>query len=962
MNKLSLMNDRNPDRRRTIAVASCLLVLMSLTVFLASVSDRQRRDRDSLPANVQTAATIPELMEALQTGRPVARCRAADQLGRIGPRAEYATSALVHALENDQVSVQISAAFALGRIHSWAVFPFDRLEVAPESVVSALRKALRYGDRQQAARALGALGRIATDAVPDLVLALRDKDERVRTNAAYALGQIRADSQDAVAALASSLKDSSPETRFAAAHALGCIGPPASSATVQLASALNDSENDVRRRAAMTLGRIGPGAVAAVPALKAVCTDWEVMREALQGLGGIGPAAQTTLPFLLRAIADRKVYGDYASSVFQGVGPDIAIPVLMDTLKHPRLHDAVESQLRNFDADTVVPVLEEAAKHAPDEATRAGAMRVLRLVGHLEPDLAPELFGDLDSEHAELRAVAVGRLENMNVTHAVPALIKALSDESAQVQNAAAWVLSEMGEDATDAVPALIKAFETGDESVRGTILYTLLQLRTVAEPATAVMVEALGDDSEEIRFEAARVLAWIGSAAMPAVFAALSDERDLVRAGAARATGFLYDSVSAPITNPPDEKVVAALTDRLTDSSAQVRENSARALGELAFSRYVDKESKSAMIAPLISALTDDQTVVRKEAASALEEFGDEAAEAVPMLVELLQNDNRDVSWSATSTLSEIGESASDAFPAILEVFRNDTGTTRRHAKSVLYSIAPHHPDAVPALMECLQHDDAMVRVEAGSLLLALDIDPHRVIPAIVKALNTPDISARMSATAILRQYSSHPATIAAVPALIRWIEEDSDSREDAAFTLEQIGPAAVAAVPALIDMVADEDVETWNSAVEALEAIGSEEAVPVIVDALSRDDTIYENHLVISYTIGSLLKFDPKVVVPELRRALDHGDADLRSGAIQAMTRLGRDANVAIPQMINAIVDPHSQVRAYAIEAAQERRLVSAIPLIVAAMEDESQYVRRCAREALLVLSPDHEALQGE
>ncbi|MBL8830087.1 MAG: HEAT repeat domain-containing protein [Planctomycetaceae bacterium] len=97
---------------------------------------------------------------------------------------------------------------------------------------------LSYFDERD--MAADALGRIGADSIPDLQLALKSPDVKVRQYACRALAQ---------------------------------AGPSAAPAVTDLSAALDDVDPDVRRLAARALGQIGPAAKDAIPALIRVIGD-----------------------------------------------------------------------------------------------------------------------------------------------------------------------------------------------------------------------------------------------------------------------------------------------------------------------------------------------------------------------------------------------------------------------------------------------------------------------------------------------------------------------------------------------------------------------------------------------------------------------------------------------------------------------------------------------------------------
>jgi HEAT repeat protein len=176
--------------------------------------------------------------------------------------------------------------------------------------------------RGESARALGALK--ATKFVPELIAALKDGDEEVRSRAAEAIWSIGKDARQAVTDLVPLLKDRNATTRLNAVGALGELGPEAAPAVPALRDRLKDPDTYVRAQAATALGKIRPPVAEAVPALISATKDRskEVRVAALYALAEFGPEAQSARPALNEAAksrdADVKVAAVYALKTVDG--------------------------------------------------------------------------------------------------------------------------------------------------------------------------------------------------------------------------------------------------------------------------------------------------------------------------------------------------------------------------------------------------------------------------------------------------------------------------------------------------------------------------------------------------------------------------------------------------------------------------------------------------------------------
>jgi HEAT repeat protein len=146
---------------------------------------------------------------------------------------------------------------------------YVRLRALAESAVPALQRGLMDADvqvRRNVALYLGWEGgnyakHAATPLdvkpfLPQLVIALRDQDERVKALAAQALEHVGADAVVAVPDLVRLLEDPSEGLRNSACIGLAGIGPAARDALPALRRALADPSNDVRRFAQRAIDKI----------------------------------------------------------------------------------------------------------------------------------------------------------------------------------------------------------------------------------------------------------------------------------------------------------------------------------------------------------------------------------------------------------------------------------------------------------------------------------------------------------------------------------------------------------------------------------------------------------------------------------------------------------------------------------------------------------------------------------
>src|SRR5262245_24829575 len=181
---------------------------------------------------------------------------------------------------------------------------------------------------------------------------------------------------------------------------------------------------------------------------------------------------------------------------------------------------------------------------------------------------------------------------------------------------------------------------------------------------------------------------------------------------------------------------------------------------------------------------------------------------------------------------------------------------------------------DAEPNLCQLqrdLRSDDTLARLQAAERLGQLG---PRALPSLIECLGDDDRRTRDLACLSLSRIG--PAAAPAVPALIRWLEQETDSRlrNSIIATLCCIGPGAVQAVSVL-----ERGLEEPNAAVRELSC-----------------DTLG--------AIGG-------PAVPALVRTLQSGDASMRKRAALALAQIGPDASDAIAPLMIATRDLNPHVR---------------------------------------------------
>jgi HEAT repeat protein len=243
---------------------------------------------------------------------PYLRARAIGAAVVADPTSAAVSAALVKAAGDDELTIRIAAADAMGQLNPLPPDALNTLVKLAKSDpkngprVAALRAMAVAGVRAKPAKAeldvlatsqqpgwalWGQVARAAADgnlasAEPAIRKGLTDRNVTVRAAAAESLLLLGPKPAD-LPVLMRLLKEINIATKISAAKAIGTLGADAKDAVPELRRMLDDSGADARIAAADALGRIGPAALAAVTRLKELRADPTVKFAAQRALNKI---------------------------------------------------------------------------------------------------------------------------------------------------------------------------------------------------------------------------------------------------------------------------------------------------------------------------------------------------------------------------------------------------------------------------------------------------------------------------------------------------------------------------------------------------------------------------------------------------------------------------------------------------------------------------------------------------
>ncbi len=426
-------------------------------------------------------------------------------------------------------------------------------------------------------------------------------------------------------------------------------------------------------------------------------------------------------------------------------------------------------------------------------------------------------------------------------------------------------------------------------------------------------------------------------------------------------------------------QKNVNGLLKTLEDRDAEVREEAARALGELRFPRAV---------MPLCRTLKDSEWTVRLTAVDALGQFND--VRSIEPLVDTLKDEKPAVHQAAAEVLVKCGDRAVNSLTRALT---DQQLSARRTAAWALGQIGERR--SVPALIAILDDPEPAVRETAaltlGQLkdkraiepLCALLRDSHaHITQAALHALQEiglPTNPGFQALYAVARKDWSSAVALGsdAVDALVDALSDpDDDVRRDAARSLGMIPDSRVveplirslqderwyvreaaawslgrskdpAIVDQLIAALKDHSAGTREAAAKALGDIADPRAVLPLIQVFSTDDYHLkeDEYYVVEAAVEALAQIG-QVALEPLLAAFKTSNPAARHDIAVALDKIGVPEDDPVAQAWHAVMKGNWSQAIHMGEVAIE-------PLI-AALKDVDHRVRRSAAEALAQLAP--------
>jgi HEAT repeat protein len=229
----------------------------------------------------------------------------------------------------------------------------------------------------------------------------------------------------------------------------------------------------------------------------------------------------------------------------------------------------------------------------------------------------------------------------------------------------------------------------------------------------------------------------------------------------------------------------------------------------------------------------------IRAESAVALIQIGGTVPESsLPILLAAARDRSQPGRWRVIEALGRAGP---PAVPALSQALRED-GTVRLKAAEALGRIGPEAREAVPALIEAARGADWTTRAQLALALWKVDRQAESALPMLIAALKSPALSPLSNPAAMpilppsrnaIRKFSFGRPSPTSLHLSTVYPSGHSEFmpivdliglRRQMIEALGQMGPKARAALPVLTEISAEEEGDARRAAAEALKQIDPE------------------------------------------------------------------------------------------------------------------------------------------
>ena len=670
------------------------------------------------------------------------------------------------------------------------------------------------------------------------------------------------------------LKSGDRNERREAAFQLRELGAKAQPALPSLIEALDDEDEQVAARVVTAIARIGPDAADAIPALikgldpERRRYDEQVVFRTAYALSQIGTPAVAPLREALKSSSSHRRSG--AAQALQLIGEPSApaVPELIVAI-----HDD-ESEVSRAAAEALAAIGDRALGPLREDLKKSPTIAGVRAIGSMGAAAAgakEQLLGMLgaDSGEADLRAAiieALGAIEVPFESLEAP-LLTALKSDAEVERRAAANVLLTYPDPSKHSLSSLKSWMASGDSLVRVRSAWVVGQFGSDAAGLAPDLIALLeiGEEQEAIT----SALAGLGPGASGAILKAvestpIAELKDPEKPHWARTALKAY----GPLAMPALEKALAS-------ESVQSRFVALDALGSLG-------KIAQPLVPVFRRATNDAEPAVRLAALNALDLTGADGTRLTTILHRRCSDPAAEVRAVAIRMLGQHGGNDRQAFGLVDKALSDKDPAVRLAAIVSLENFGAEAEASIPQLLELAGGAETETRLAILKVLRSVGSAGSEALPFVREMLDSSDPAVRGAAVTALVAIAPGGDDLTEVLAGML-ADKEEVVRHAAIEGLGRRGEAAIPVAPQLFALL-----ETESDRDKILEALRR---------IRSRDVDLY---------VGALKSSEPRV----------------RLFACEALGRLGKDAEKAIPQLEEAKKDRYDFVRRRAQDAIRRIR----------------------------------------
>ncbi|MEK7486804.1 MAG: HEAT repeat domain-containing protein [Planctomycetota bacterium] len=727
-------------------------------------------------------------------------------------------------------------------------------------LLKSLRESKDYDQVSQLVNSLASLGIEAQEAVPSLVLSLKESNSDSANNAAQSLGALGARAKEAVPALLQALGS----YLYRVEEALKKIALEAPEILPDLIQFLEQEEDSRNREKVVSI------------------------------LQNVGSQIEALQPQLIQALDHQnEQISDGAIQVLGHLKVSQVAPklLLMFQIPHYQYSSSLHKALANLaKSDSVVRNLLLDAMQHPDFKIRNGAAESLGHIG-MEDSLLSTMLPLLQDPLAEKRAGAAKVLREMHV--AIKSKIPMCELPFGTRESPSTQFYNQLRQLCEKAVPELLPLIQDSNLHVAIEAIYTLGFMSYYADKAVSFLIQVLQEPRMEEENSPEKIYSFEWNH--------IQDPQILQNIKRRKASWALSN---IPIK---DIHLLTSLLPWIQDSDTEVAENLV-----ILFRRCPKKVAQLAVPSLLEKlSLQKENTKLQKEIAFTLKEIGVQTEESLPILIQKLQNLDYVAQTFILEILQQMGSKASPATPTLVQLLLNSKDLyTSSKIISTLEKIGNGAKEAIPALLKLLQESsdekikDALVKTLSK---IGNGIPGFSLI--LMKAFKESDKIFIRTVSEILAKMPHSAEEF--VPEILSLLSHsETPVRNSALFILGELGSTKVVKenLSAIFSSLADPDPFLRVHANSVLRQIGGQELFPYLLKAIQGNHPLLRQEAIVAL---GWMGNKAKEFVDLILIALKDPSPQIRKAAAWALGYMDEESAKIFPLLNNSRQDPDPSVR---------------------------------------------------